>query len=436
MRGRALAVAYWKLAERAPLTARCAAPSRPAAVHRCAVDTAAALAPASSAGPNRSIPESGVERLVRSAPDLHADDRTQIACGARGGVFNPKRTSTMKRILKILGLAGSACAAISGHATVPDTGTAAGTEIVNTAQANYAVNGSQAAPVDGEVTLKVDELIQIEITAPTSTIVEPGDTAQTLIFTVTNTGNGPEDFDIGTAFPGANDFDPTIVTGSVFIDTDGNGIFNGADTLFDPTQNDLSLTAGESVSLVIVSDIPVTAVDGEEGAVTLTAAPTTAFTGTTPGTSAAGAGENGSDAVLGNPTGDASDGGNGAVDGVYQVSALTVTLTKTIDSVLDTFGGATKTPGAVVTYQVVVDVAGTGTAEGLTVTDTIGDGATADLEYVVETVTVGAVAKTDGSDGDEVTVSDPGHGGKLITVTLGDTAAPFTATIQFQAEIK
>ena len=345
----------------------------------------------------------------------------------------------MKRILKILGLAGLACAAISGHATVPNTGTAAGTEIVNTAQANYAVNGSQAAPVDGEVTLKVDELIQIEITAPTgATIVEPGDTLQTLIFTVTNTGNGPEDFDIGTAFPGANDFDPTIQVGQVFIDTDGNGQYDplAGDTLFDPTQDDLSLTAGESVSLVIVSDIDPTVVDGDEGAVTLTAAPTTVFPGTTPGTSAAGLGENGSDAVLGNPTGDASDGGNGAVDGLYQVSALTVTLTKTIDSVLDTFGGATKTPGAVVTYQVVVDVAGTGTATALTVTDLIGDGATEDLEYVDETVTVGAVAKTDGSDGDEVTVSDPVTGGKLITVTLGDTAAPSTATIQFQAEIK
>jgi len=176
---------------------------------------------------------------------------------------------------------------------------------------------------------------------------------------------------------------------------------------------------------------------------------TGALAGATPGTVAAGQGTSpsgdGIDAVVGSTQGSASD------RQTYVVSAVVVTVNKTIDSVVDPFGGNTRIPGSVVTYSIVVEVSGSGTAEDLVITDSIaavvgGEG----IAYVQGSVTVNTFGVTDAADADstQVNFNDVGEvgssgdlapSGVTVQVDFGDVdpaGGTLTNTILLDAEIQ
>lgn len=296
-------------------------------------------------------------------------------------------------------------------------GTLAGTTISNTASASFD-NGGGAQTIDSNrVDLKVDELLDVTVTGNTTDVpTTPGATNQVLTYRVTNTGNGPEAFALSTiANVGGDNYDPVVT--QIYIDANGNGTWDPTDTLYiagseTPLQPDTSMT------VFVLATTPGTATDGNRGIVTLVAA---AKTGTgTPGTAFAGKGEGGGDAVVG------STGADGQDNAAYRVSAATVSLVKSA-TIVDPFGGSEPVPGATITYTITANVVGSGSVNGLAVTDSI----PADTDYVANSATLGGTALTDAADADA-----GNYDGTRIQVQLGTVAGGQTRTVTFKTKIK
>lgn len=299
-------------------------------------------------------------------------------------------------------------------------GTLAGTSIDNTATASYDGPGGNRVDVPSNtVSVVVDELLDVVVDSanPGDVAAQPGDAAQVLKYTITNSGNGPEAFSL-VANPAVtgDDFDPTLV--QIVIDSNGNGAYDpGVDTAYVAGSNDPLLNPDSSVTVFVINGIPATATDGQRAAVELAA---TAKTGSgAPGTSFDGAGEGGGDAVVG------STGADGSDSGFYVISAASVALNKTA-TIVDPFGGSQPVPGAVITYTLTATVTGSGSATNLAITDAVPSGTT----YIASSITLGGNAQTDAADADAANITSG-----TVTVNLGDVAGGQTRVVTFKSRI-
>ncbi len=361
-----------------------------------------------------------------------------------------------------------ACSFGAAQAACPPTCTPAGTTITNIATVRYTTGGTNflqdSSPT---ISFRVDEVIGVTVTGPAGpTSVNSPDTNRPLVFTVTNTGNAPEAFNlIANQNPGApivDQFNP--VPGSVgllFIDVNRNGQLDiGVDTpVAGPVTIAPSTATNPPLQVLVVSNIPAGLVAGNQGVVTLTAASATvgavvggvgAPTGTVlpnAGTTATGAG--GIDAIVGAGRGGATDSGaDDTASGAYVIGAG-VTIAKSIIAVTSPFGvtttgcnGATPPaacavfqPGTVIQYQLVVVVTGSGTVQSVLVSDDI----PANTTYAAGSLRVNGVARTDAADGDNASCANCGSATGTLTVNLGDVpvtpAIPVTHLIDYKVSI-
>ncbi|HEY6125931.1 MAG TPA: hypothetical protein VIV63_14865, partial [Steroidobacteraceae bacterium] len=164
-------------------------------------------------------------------------------------------------------------------------GVPAGTDITNVAEVTYTVGATSATASSNAVVVTVAEILDVVVTrqSPLNTAVSASATQQEIVFTVTNSGNGPETFRLVLdSVIGADDFDPTPSTPSIYFDTDASGDLSPGDTAYTAGTNDPVLTPDTSVTILVVNDIPATVVDGNVGITRLTV---DSRTGTgTPGT--------------------------------------------------------------------------------------------------------------------------------------------------------
>lgn len=323
-----------------------------------------------------------------------------------------------------------ACAAMllaaSGARAV---GTAAGTDITNTASVTADVGGSPVTATSNPHVVTVAELIDVDVTLLSigNVLVNTPAAGQVLTYRVTNTGNGIDTIALSVNdVIGGDDFDP--VPNSVYFDANGSGLYEaGVDTLYVPGTNDplldANLPASDDVVVFVLSDIPAALASGNLGDSELLAASSTG-TGL-PGTVIAGAGEAGTDAIVG------ATGGDDLDRGTYQVSSVALAIAKS-SAVVDPFGGAQPIPGATITYTLVVTVTGVGNADASVLTDAI----PANTTYVAGSMTRNAAPLTDPSDAPvddaDFAVTTPG----AISVGLGSLPAGGPAeTITFQVTI-
>lgn len=301
----------------------------------------------------------------------------------------------------------------SAHAA----GVLAGTLIENTATATYTSGASGGTVTSNKVTVKVDELLDVAVATLTSAPVSAGSAPAVLAWSVTNSGNGPEAFNLA-ADPkvSGNAFDGAIT--SIVIDSNGNGIYDaGIDQVLGAGAATPSIEPDKAVKVFVIVTLPSGAADAAASQVRLTASATTG-TGT-PGTSFAGKGEGGGDAVVGLTTASANSLAS------LVASLANVTLTKSA-SILDQFGTAKSVPGATVTYTLAAKVTGSGLAEGLHVTDAIPAGTT----YVPGSLKLDGSVLTDGADADVGSVGTSG-----IDVALGKVSGGTTRTVNFAVTI-
>lgn len=291
--------------------------------------------------------------------------------------------------------------------------TPAATVISNVVTLDYSASGIPSSITSAPASFTVQEKIDLVLTAGPTVSVNSPDTDRTLSFILTNTGNGTESFSLvrNNALPGDN-FDPANGTsGSMFIDTNNNGIYDpGTDTAYTPAG--ITFTAGESRRILVLSDIPSPLSNGNIGLVSLTASSMTpGAAGQPAGTVIANGGDGGAiDAVVGLSQAQQTR------TGTYLVSGLVVSVSKTVLS-----PPALVQPGSELTYQVSVTISGTGTATGLVVNDPL----PAELTFVPASIVITA------PDGDDTALFST----NTVTVNFGDTAAPATRIFTFRATV-
>jgi len=164
----------------------------------------------------------------------------------------------------------------------------------------YTVGATSTTASSNTVVVTVAEILDVVVTrqSPANISVTAGATQQEIVFSVTNSGNGPETFRlVMNSVIGGDNFDPSPATPSIYFDTDASGDLSPGDTPYAFGSNDPLLNPDASVTILVVNDIPAAALDGSFGISRLTA---DARTGSgAPGTIFAGQGVGGTDAVVG-----------------------------------------------------------------------------------------------------------------------------------------
>jgi len=311
-------------------------------------------------------------------------------------------------------------------------GTLAGTDIANKATVTYNAGAGEISQDSNTVSFPVQEIINASIIKQINNdiAVGSGETGAYLKFTLTNLGNGNEQFKIAPANTAGDDFEVTFT--NIYTDN-GDGNFVAAEETLLVNGETLALAPDASVTIWVTADIPNALIDGNKSDVLVAAQSKTFLSLATPnanpnqGDVADDAGDSSTDAVFG-------ASGVIASTATFSVSAITVTVAKTIVSVNDNINGATEQniPGADVVYQLVVTVAGNGTATDVKVVDPLPD------ELELKGGILSGVITVEGTD--YTSASSPNitsyDGNNDITVTLGDLVAPATRTIIFTTTIK
>lgn len=323
-----------------------------------------------------------------------------------------------KSLTALTGLVGTTVLAVASPAAA--TGTAAGSKINNAAKATYSLPGGGSGSVDSNtVSLTVDELLDVSVAWSDGgdVSVSPGATGQVLTYLVTNNGNGSETFVLSArnALSG-DDFDPSAF--AIYLDSNADGNYDpGVDQAYVAGSNDPALAADASATVFIVSSIAAGEVDGSRAGLDLVA---TAKTGSgAPGTTFAGQGTGGGNAVVG------ATGADGQDDGYYKVSAAMVSLVKSA-IVSDPFGGSKAVPGSTISYTIVATVNGSGSLANLAIGDPIPTGSA----YKPGSIKLEGNALTDLADTDAGEISASG-----VAVRLGTVAAGQVRTVTFQVTI-
>ncbi|MEO8999382.1 MAG: hypothetical protein ABI283_09175 [Rhodanobacter sp.] len=300
-------------------------------------------------------------------------------------------------------------------------GVAAGTQIKNTVVVSY-VQGHVSSTGTASTSFVVDQLIDLTTTWQDAAPVKAaaGAVAQTLLFRLTNTGNGGDSYTLAlTALP-ASGAGFVAAQCKLFIDQDNSGTYSSSDPAYVPGSNDPTLTAGAHLGLLALCDLPATAADGSFAQVQLAATSKT-FSGK-PGSAKPASGTPGMNVVVG------MSGGTSSSNGTYQASAVTYQFTST-QQVIDKSGGSVATSGSRVRYTLIVTANG-GSAIGrnLVVTNPM----PAHTTYVPGSLTLDSASlgdsSTDNDAGDfNVTASN------AIAVRLGNvpgTASPHVITFE------
>lgn len=303
-----------------------------------------------------------------------------------GKIMRTKRiTSGLVSIaLAILVLGGVASNAIAA-------GTASGTTISNQATIDFNVNSiAQPQQSSNNYQFVVDNKVDLTVSTDdgSAVLVTPGSNDNVLTFTVQNDGNTSQDFQVtaaastggAAAFGGTDNIDADTV--EVFVESGATaGYQAGEDTA---THID-ALAADTNVKVYIVSDFNTGYSDGDIASYYLVAeARINDAAGTLGGalTQTAGADTVGSvDIVFADGDGDGGLGNDASRDAKhssqddYEVSASSITFTKSSTVISDPFNNTTnpkRIPGAVIEYNLTIsNAAGASTATDISIADSL-----------------------------------------------------------------
>ena len=373
--------------------------------------------------------------------------------------------STIRQLKTVLGVA-VLLSSLAGVQTAFAAGTDAGVTIGNRATVNYTVGTAAQTAIESSPTgnstpgvgagantnFVVDRRIDFTVTATdgAAVTVSPGQADVVATYTVTNTSNAAEGFQLsasnvgGTLFGNADNTD--VANLLVFVDNPGAGGTAGVyDALFDTAGFVNTLAEDGNVVVFIVADVPLTATNGQFANVQLQALAAQVGTngatleGETPGADTAGV-----DVVFGDAGRNASE----TADAQFAVQSAALTITKSSAIISDPFNGTGANrkpiPGAVIEYVVLIENNGTAAAASVRLSDTLDatlaftggqyNAGAADVQIDVGAVTTYCVAES----GVDANSDGCNRTGQTLNVnpTVAITVAPAqTATVRFRATI-
>ena len=325
------------------------------------------------------------------------------------------RPSTSK-IWRFNSVAAAVAVALGGLAAVPGqafaAAPAANSTIGNTASATYTdASAVNRTATSNTVNTIVQQVSGFTLVADRTAVVAPGGQV-VYSHTLTNTGNGSEDFILtsGQTTNGAGD--QIDLTGfKIYADADGNGV---ADNATDLTGTTVNLASGDVFKFVVVGSAPGTAVDGNTAVTTVTA--TTAVS---------------------------------AFNTVADALTNTDTATVTADAVITVTKSAsviTGPTGTVVQYTLTYTNTGNNTATGVFITDAIPRElvGTSGMKYQAGsgiwsaggTLTDTAGPADDGSAGINYNVTGtPGADNETVNIIIASVAPNVSGTIKFSVVV-
>ena len=270
-------------------------------------------------------------------------------------------------------------------------GTASGTTISNLATLSYSVGGVAQTDIGSSptgnpagagtaTTFVVDNKVNLSVVGGGITTVIPGQVSAVSTFVVTNLGNTVQDFSLtpsnkasGTVLGSNTDtFDGTGLI--AFVDSNGNGVLDAGEKQYID-----ELAPGASVTVTVLSTIPVAQVNGDISIVSLLA---TALAGGLAGTQGAslvntGANTAGVDVVFADTvagTDDLTLHADSSDRATYKVITGTLSVLKTVTPICDPVNGNVNPkniPGAAVRYVVTISNVGAAAATLTSLSDTL-----------------------------------------------------------------
>ncbi|AHK17702.1 DUF11 domain-containing protein [Thalassolituus oleivorans] len=338
--------------------------------------------------------------------------------------------------------------AVNVHAA----GTAAGTEVTNTATLNYQINGIDQTAVTAEDKFNVDIKVDFDLarlnTDANQTSLET-DNVIVAAFVVNNTGNAPTSFAVAAANAtgttvnanGADYIDTIDLTGTYtyYVDVNGDGQLDAGDTAITVTDE---IPADDSVTIFVV--LPKENITGVDGDVAITDLTVNGVASTINGTTynldtddndpsngstddaAIANGATTIEVVYANGATPADADNSEVLSDVLKLAfpnlngdGITDNLTKTSVVISDPINGTTNPkaiPGAVVEYTIRIVNTGNASATNVIVTDTL----PTDTTYVADSLLVSYddLATPAAADAANVTESSG-----VITANLNEVAA-------------
>jgi uncharacterized repeat protein (TIGR01451 family) len=262
-------------------------------------------------------------------------------------------------------------------------GTAANTDIDNSATVDYQVSGASQLPItSNETSFKVDQVVDLSVAEAdgAETAVVPNQQDAVARFTVTNTGNAAQDFSLSVNNVASNpfgvpdDFDPTAFT--IVVDVNNNNVYDPlVDTATFIDELGPDVTGDEAtdnvISVFVLADIPLGPTPGQGANIQLVAE---ALEGGASGAqgdvqvASGGPNTDGLEVAISNATASADD--------AYLVGAVAaLAATKASQVVSDPLVGvspnALAIPGAIVEYTITITNSGSVAATDVTVSDTL-----------------------------------------------------------------
>ncbi|MBA2409271.1 MAG: DUF11 domain-containing protein [Gammaproteobacteria bacterium] len=281
---------------------------------------------------------------------------------------------TLTRLLGLL----TATALLWGASTsVYAAGTESGELISNTATLNYTIGAvAQDPATSNAATFVVDNKVDLTMVSTGAATVIPGSTNQVLPFTLTNTGNTTQGYQLSTVDGTGDNFNMNSVR--IFVDVNGDGALDAGDTLYTTGTNAGDLAPDAVQDYLIVANTPSTATDNQKAIYHLLATTTNAGSATVT-TEDTGADAPGTVQVVfadgaGTAGGDTARSGTQSSVSTYTVDTAALSVAKISTVISDPLNNTTdpkRIPGAVVRYTITVTNTGRATATGAAIVDQI-----------------------------------------------------------------
>ncbi|MGI8738315.1 MAG: hypothetical protein ACR2KU_01285 [Gammaproteobacteria bacterium] len=323
------------------------------------------------------------------------------------------------------------CVVAAAYKPLFAAGTPAGTSIVNSATVDFELEGEPGTASSTDQ-FSVAEIIDVAVIWQDAADLETASphTNRVLTFLVSNIGNGAEAFSlqVNNRALDTDDFDPD--TARIFLDSNGNGLFDGAatDPGYSPGGNDplLDANGANEITVFVMNNVPGEQAKGAIGGSQLLAlSTTTGAAGSAPGTGFLGLGDGGIEAVAGATSAD----GDAVGRYLIALTASPVTLTKSAAVIANDRGcdtpPCTPPPGATIRYTIEADVTAVPVA-ALVITDPV----PANVTYVANSIRLDTAPQTDARD------NDPGRfAADTVNVNLGEVTDAATYASTFDVTI-